>query len=93
MTPTLAESRTKEQVYDADIFPLMKQIIDICHAHKIAMVASFAIPSEDDPALQCDTALLEDSHLEGLPKNVRDNFLASRQILHDGFLAFTRRLR
>ena len=86
------DSRTKEQVYDDEVFPLMAQIIDICKAHKIAMVASFAVPNEDNPALQCTTALLEDEHLSGLPTTERNNLLAAKQILYDGFIAFTRRI-
>ena len=89
MTPA---ERAKEQVYDDDVFPLMAQIVTVCKTHKIAMVASFAIPNADEPGLQCTTALLEDDHLEGLPKHERDNFLAAKQILFDGFVAFTRRL-
>lgn len=36
---------TKEDVYDAEINPLMAKILDICRQHKIAMVASFHIPT------------------------------------------------
>ena len=31
----------KEDVYDNQISPLMQQIIDICNAHQIPMLASF----------------------------------------------------
>ncbi|SDH11338.1 hypothetical protein SAMN05216466_107146 [Paraburkholderia phenazinium] len=48
----------KEQIYDEQISPLMTQIIAICRAHKIAHVACFAIPTEDDPDLRCSTAQL-----------------------------------
>lgn len=48
---------TKEQVYDEQIFPLMAQILEICEARKIAMVASFAIPNDEDPDLCCSSAL------------------------------------
>ncbi len=47
----------KEQVYDEQIAPLMTQIIDICKTHKIALVASFKIPNDDDPDLHCTTTL------------------------------------
>lgn len=43
----------KEQIYDAQIFPLMAQICAIVQEHKIAMVASFAIPNDEDPDLLC----------------------------------------
>lgn len=46
-----------EQVYDERVSPLMTQIIAICKEHKIAMVAQFAIPIQDDPDLCCTTAL------------------------------------
>lgn len=32
----------KEQVYDEQIAPLMAQIIEICRAHQIPILASFA---------------------------------------------------
>ncbi|CAB3742821.1 hypothetical protein LMG24238_06946 [Paraburkholderia sediminicola] len=48
----------KEQVYDAQINPLMAQIIEICQTNKIAFVASFSIPNEGDETLACTTALL-----------------------------------
>lgn len=54
----------KEQVYDEQIAPLMDQIIGICKTSGIAMVASFAIPTEEDPTLRC-TSLLPDG--EGVP--------------------------
>lgn len=49
---------SKEKVYDAKINPLMAQIIALCEQHKIAMVASFHIPSDTDDHLQCTTALV-----------------------------------
>jgi hypothetical protein len=52
----------KEQIYDERIHPLMAQILAICKEHKIAMLASFAIPNEDDPDLRCTSCLLEDEY-------------------------------
>lgn len=52
----------KEQIYDEQIYPLMAEIVAICQLHKIAMLADFAIPTDDDPTLQCTTALLSDSY-------------------------------
>ena len=51
----------KEQVYDAEIDPLMEQIIERCKANGIAMLASFAIhgpggPGSED-SLYCTTYL------------------------------------
>lgn len=52
----------KEQIHDNQINPLMAQILEICQAHKIAMVASFSIPTEDDPELMCTSALTADEY-------------------------------
>lgn len=52
----------KEEVYDTQISPLMKQIIAICQQNKIAMLASYFIPTDDDPTLACSTALLTDDY-------------------------------
>lgn len=51
----------KEQIYDEQIAPLMAQIIEICKAHHIAMVASYAIPNDEDPYWRCTTALVDES--------------------------------
>lgn len=49
---------TKEQIYDEKISPLMRQIIEICEEHKIAMIADFALPDEEQDSLKCTTVLL-----------------------------------
>lgn len=54
----------KEEAHDAKISPLMTEIIAICREHGIAMVASYAIPTEEDESLRC-TTLLPDG--EGKP--------------------------
>lgn len=43
----------KEQIYDESIHPLMAEILAICQEHKIAMLATFAIPNEEDADLCC----------------------------------------
>lgn len=53
---------TKEQIYDEQVAPLMKQVLSVCKEHKIAMVAQFAVPTEDDPDLLCTSALLDDQY-------------------------------
>lgn len=60
----------KEQAYDDKINPLMAQIIEICHEHKIAMVASFAIPTEDDADLFCSTSTVDEN--EEYPFHLKD---------------------
>ena len=56
------ETMNKEYVYDNEIAPLMSAIIAICQKNKIAMLASFFIPTDDDPTLECTTALLTDTY-------------------------------
>lgn len=46
----------KEQIYDEKIHPLMAQIIEICKAHKIAMLATFDIPNDEDESLACTSS-------------------------------------
>ncbi len=43
----------KEQIYDRDIFPLMGKVLEICQANKIAMLATFSIPTPEDDGLCC----------------------------------------
>lgn len=50
----------KEQVYDAEIAPLMEKIIAICQENKIAMVATFAVPSREEPSMLCTTSLRDE---------------------------------
>ena len=54
--PNYPESRseTKEKVYDAQISPLMAEIIAICRKHKIAHVCAFTLDEEE--GLCCITA-------------------------------------
>lgn len=54
----------KENIYDTQVSPLMQQIIEICKANGIAMMASFDIAhdgegsnGEDCSALICNTLL------------------------------------
>ena len=52
--------KTKEEIYDEEISPLMAQVIACCKKHKIAFVATYSLSSPDDEGLQCTSALLED---------------------------------
>lgn len=83
--------RNKEQVYDDDINPLMAQIIAICQEHNIAMLASFAIPTPNDPGLRCTTKILTDESLVGVER--ADDFRAASSMLVSGFVSFTTRMR
>ena len=51
----------KQEIYDEKIAPLMAQIIAIAQDHKIAMVASFAIPTEDNPDLFVSTRIKDEN--------------------------------
>lgn len=64
----------KEQVYDEQISPLMETIIDICKAHKIAMIADFAL----DGDLKCTSALLTKEY------GPKQNQLAAIKLLKPG---------
>jgi hypothetical protein len=52
--------RTKEEIYDEEVSPLMSKIIGICKENKIAMLATFSIPDEEGEKndLLCTTSLL-----------------------------------
>lgn len=69
----------KEEIYDTHIQPLMAEIIGICKANGIAMVASFSIPTESNSGLACTTVIPDGdgknpvSHLI-FAKLVRDGF-------------------
>lgn len=51
----------KEQIYDDQINPLMKQIIQICRENHIAMICSFAIPTPDDADLFCSSRVPDET--------------------------------
>ncbi len=59
----------KEQAYDDKINPLMAQIIEICREHNIAMVMSFAIPTEENSGLFCSTSLSDEN--DEYPQHLR----------------------
>ncbi|MFA5898013.1 MAG: hypothetical protein WC829_02750 [Hyphomicrobium sp.] len=52
---------SKEQVYDAEIEPLMAKILDICQVAGIGMLADFEIQSPDDEGLRCTSALPDET--------------------------------
>lgn len=51
-------NKTKEEIYDEQISPLMTQIIDICKEHKIANICTFSLDLEE--GLCCTTAMVAD---------------------------------
>lgn len=52
-----AGTTAREANYDEKIAPLMAQIITICKADKIPMVASFDLTGPEDEDLRCTTIL------------------------------------
>jgi hypothetical protein len=78
---------TKEQIYDKQVNPLMAKIIAVCQEHKIAMLASFAIPSDDDADLRCTSALLDGKY------DPPADLLAAFSMVRDGFVAWSSRAR
>lgn len=51
----------KEQAYDEKISPLMTQIIATCKEHGIAMISSFALPTEQNEDLCCTTCTQDEN--------------------------------
>ena len=45
----------REAVYDEQVFPLMKRVIELCQEHDITVFATFAIGDERDRTLHCTT--------------------------------------
>jgi hypothetical protein len=67
----------KEEAYDALISPLMAEIIRQCQHHNIAMLATFAIPTDADDGLCCTSCLPDETG--DLPRHIA---LAKRLITH-----------
>lgn len=59
----------KEAIYDAEIAPLMTQIIDICKKNSINMIASFAIKHDEGGHFLCSSAQL---HKGDKPREIAD---------------------
>ena len=61
----MSEARTaKEEIYDNQISPIMRQILAICQEHKIAVLAEFCLGYDEDAddELCCTSALLTEDH-------------------------------
>lgn len=57
--------KDKEKIYDTEIEPHMKAILEICKRENIAMLASFDVPNDADPDLCCTSMTPNE---EGNPK-------------------------
>lgn len=52
---------TREEIYDAEISPLMKQIIAVCKEHDIPLVADFQLDDDresEDAGFHCTTFIV-----------------------------------
>lgn len=56
---------TKEEIYDAQIDPLMRQVIEICKASGIAMVSSFYTPINGRPLMAITSIIPDGDDLNG----------------------------
>lgn len=55
-----------EAVYDAEIAPLMMQIIDICKRHRLPMFATFIFRDTEEKAGLCTSALRFDGRTRAI---------------------------
>jgi hypothetical protein len=56
----------KEQVYDNQISPLMTQILNVCQANGIAVIAQFVLNSPETPDLHCTSILPDETGVNPL---------------------------
>ena len=73
------ETFNKEDVYDAEIGPLMTKIIDICNGHKIPMLASFTYESCEEKGIGHCTTLLN-----GFENRKDDDLQHANKIIRSG---------
>ena len=63
---------TREDIYDNEVSPLMKQVLEICKRAEIPLVASFRIDdgTEGDEPLFCTSILPDDTseHMQALAR-------------------------
>jgi hypothetical protein len=76
----------KEQIYDEQISPLMKQIIKICQDNGIAMIFSASLPTEEEPGCTC-TSIIPDQdgksgtgHMEAL-RHIKGAYSSSSPVM------------
>lgn len=55
------DCESREEVYDSHIAPLVTEILEICKARGISMVAAFGIASEEAPELMVTTAFVDET--------------------------------
>lgn len=57
--------KNKEEIYDAEIKPLMSQIIKICIKNEIPLITEFHIPTDESPGLCVSSSIVE--HMSNIP--------------------------
>ena len=73
--PLHDERGQKERAYDAQVFPLMQQIIETCRGAGIGIVASFELdhdPSNPADPMRCTSILPPDNGAEFKSRAMRD---------------------
>jgi hypothetical protein len=86
--PPTNPAKTREQIHDEEIFPLMAQIILIAKRHDIPMVASFdltEVPAGVRRAPDAESLL---STTGILPAHADQRLVGAVQLLREGYLAF-----
>lgn len=56
----------REAAYDESIAPLMEQVIALCRAHNIPVVASFELDTDDEGPLYVTTQILPEGTAQRL---------------------------
>lgn len=72
-----------EAYHDAEIAPLMTQLIAVCKKRGIPMVASFAYGRDADTTVHCSTTLLP-----GIDGYQPPEFRDAAQLIRSGMLSF-----
>jgi hypothetical protein len=57
----MSDSRTKEEYYDQEVMPLVKQILDLCARRGISMLSVFDLPDEKQFDLHCTSSLSDET--------------------------------
>lgn len=89
----MSEPFDLEQVYDEQIFPLMAQILAICKAHDLPMLATFVYAQREEngePRADLCTSLVNP---KGRLHKATDNTIqAASQLIRQGFVAWSWRV-
>lgn len=70
----------KEQIYDEKIFPLMKQVIEICQENDIQTLFSCYLKTDENGDMMCTTYLSS-------KEQTSDKLTDARKVIMDGYVA------